>query len=838
MLTTALAPHSVASLLLQPDGTDNVQSVSLDPAVRHDTTRDQLNALKKIAQNRVTYLWGPTRTGKTQTLASVAVSFLREGKSVLLLAPTTAQADQMLLRTVAIGKELGVELFGLARRVGLPLVENGAALGLLSLELEVELKRSDKKKQLEERVEVLRMYWRTKVHQHLHEDFYTRLSDLRERANDAKKQLDKVRDEIAALKDSITRARNVSMIEKMKVGFSKEAIAAAQKQLSERQSLQKKLLPMLHALTTEWMRTESQTPIDSAELKEYQSAVKRIGELGGLKKVTGDVEQLSAVDENGLVSSRQCLATTVTNFFSDPRFRGRHFDLILVDDAELVQPPYVAAVSLCANEVMVVAGNPHQPGPDSFSRGDAAQAWLRRDAFLVAAKAGQLHELPLWATKNPQWSIRLSSQFTTTPRLSRFTASVFFEDKIDVLDRPRAKGNIFVVDTSDLQSKCVQYVGKKRMIPCNDLQTKRTIDLAKHICFRTGKHASEVGVIVPFQGTSLYTKLQLRLQGMRQVEVGTPQMFQGRRKKAIIFDTTMAGVDYTMRQLDDKKIGEHRIEQLLNAIFSSVEEDLYVVADFSHFTSVYRDRLLTKLLLLLRAQADALPPFAATAKQFDDLDWDSRERYLNVQHVESGSAGTLAHPAEKAGDGDPDLELQMKKSARQPSPQSSGASSFDQETYFSVLRVLGMREDVNLLSQFVGGDLLFRHSLATEQAAARLPIDGCTNEEEFRRIMERWNLLIYEMSGAGKTDLSFFAKQTPEARVRWDIFSLRAYYSSAMEAVVEESKHRIATSVSTVFQECLGKSQPANPVEWSRAYLNFLGKMEAYLDWISEQLRR
>jgi hypothetical protein len=56
--------------------------------------------------------------------------------------------------------------------------------------------------------------------------------------------------------------------------------------------------------------------------------------------------------------------------------------------------------------------------------------------------------------------------------------------------------------------------------------------------------------------------------------------------------------------------------------------------------------------------------------------------------------------------------------------------------------------------------------------------------------------------------------------------------------VLEESKHRIATSVSKVFQECLGKSQPANPRDWSTAYLNFLGKMEAYLEWISEQLRR
>ena len=838
-LTSAEKSHPVASFLFEPERAENVSPSALDPAVRHDTTPDQLEALKKIAQNRVSYLWGPVRTGKTQTLALVAVSFLRAGKSVLLCAPTAEQADRLLLRTVAIGKELGVELFGLATRVGLPLVDNGAALGLSSLEKEVELKRSDKKKQLEERVSLLRAYWRTKVHQYLHDDFYARLNELRERANDIKKQLDKVRDEIVGLKDTITRAQNASMIEKLKTGFSKEAVVAAQKQLTEKQAHQKKLQPVQQALTTELMRAESQTPIDSTELKEYQTAVKRIGELGGLRTVTDEVEELSAIDENALLSAKQAVATTVTSLFSDARLRDRHFDLVLVDDAEQVPPPYLAAASLCAKEAIVLAGDPYQPGPESFSKGDLAQAWLQKDVFFIVARTEQLHELPDWAARNKQWSIRLSSHFGTTPKLSRFMASVFYDGKIDVFDQRGARGGIFVVDTSDLKSTCQQYMGKKRLLPSNELQTRRTIELAKHICFRSQKHATEVGIIVPFQGPTLLTKLQLRLQGIRHVEVGTPQMFQGRRKKVIIFDATMAGADYTMRQLDDKKIGEQRIARMLGSILSCVEEDLYVVADFSHFTSVYRDRLLTKVLLLLQAQADPLPPFAATAKQFDDLDWDSRERFLSLQHSTGASVEKrTAQPSDLGGGQGADFELRMKLIARQPAQQPTGARNFERETYFAALRVLGMREDVNLLSQLVGGDLLFRHTLATEQAASRLPIDGCTSEEEFRKIMERWNLLIYEMSGAGKTDLSFFARQTPEARVRWDIFSLRAYYSSAMEAVLEESKHRIATSVSKVFQECLGKFQPANPGEWSTAYLNFLGKMEAYLEWISEQLRR
>jgi hypothetical protein len=837
-LSGATTSHAVASLLFHPEQSENVLHAGLDPAVRDDTTPDQLEALKSIAQNRVSYLWGPTRTGKTQTLASVAVSSLRSGKSVLLLAPKAEQADQLLLKTVAIGKELGVELFGNATRVGLPLIENSAALGLLSLEEEVELKRSDKKKQLEERVDLLRTYWRTKVHQYLHDDFYTRLNDLRERTNDIKRQLDTVRDEITGLKDTITRAQNASMIEKLKMGFSKDTLAAAQKQLAGKQALQKKLQPALQALTTEQMRSEAQTPIDSAELKEYGAAVKRIGELGGLLKVTEDVEALSAVDENALLSTKRCVCTTVTNFFSDPRLRDKAFDLILIDDAEQLQPPYLAGISLHASEALVIAGDPYRPGPESFSRGDLAQKWLQKDVFSITARTDQLHQLADWAQQNSRWCLRLSSHFTMMPKLSRFMGAVFFDDKIQIHEQLRAKGNLYVIDTSDLKSTCRQYLGKKTLLPYNELQTKRTIDLAKHILLRGQKHATEIGIIVPFQGTSLYTKLQLRLQGIDHIEVGTPQMFQGRRKKAVIFDTTMAGVDYTMRQLDDRKIGEHHIAQLVNAVFSSVEEDLYIVADFSHFATVYRDRLISKVLSLLRSKAEGLPPSAVTARQFDDLPWDSRERFLSLEHASGAGADKRQRQAAKTGDGDAELGLRMKMQARQPSQELAGGRNFELETFFAVHRVLGMREDVNLVSQFVGGDLLFRHTLATERAARRLPIDGCTTEAEFRKIMELWNLLLYEMSGAGKTDLSFFAKQTPEARVRWDIFSLRAYYSSAIEAVVEESKHRIATSVSKVFQECLGKSQPANPVEWSTAYINFLGKMEAYLEWISEQLRR
>ena len=835
ILAAAQSTHSVASVLFRPDAPGNSYTDAPPPVQVPDVPAEETETAQKILRNRVSYLWGPVRSGKTGTLALLALSYLKAGKSVLLTASTANQTDQLLLKTIALAKDAGIDLNGTACRIGLPAYPTVAALAPVSLEHEVDTKRSDKKKQLEERVALLKSYWRTKIHQFLHDDYYTRLNELRERTSESRKQLEKIRDEITALKDTVTRAQNASMLEKFKKGFSKEEIAAAQKQLAEKQLLMKKLQPIQQALTTELMRTESQAPIEAGELKEYQAAVKRLGELGGIKKVTDEVDTLSAVDDATLASSKRCVAATITWFFSDQRVRDRKFDLILIDDAEQIAPAYIAALSSKAVEAVVIAGDPFQPGPESFSKGDLAEAWLQQDVFLKVAQTEQLNQLSEWTQQNPTWCFQLMTHVATASKLSRFVSAFFFDNKLQVHEMPGTGGTIVVLDTSDAKSSCRQFLGKKSLVPYNDIQTKRTIDVVKHILAKTQRHAADVGIVIPFQGTTMYTKLQLRLQGIRNIEVGTPVSYRGRRKKVIVFDLTMAGVDYTMRALDDRKVGEHRLARFLNSVLSCVEEDLYVVADMSHFKNTYRDRLITKFLMLLQSQSSAAPPLAAGAKAFDEMTWDVREKILNSGG--SVSSGERRYADAPASPPDLELDVRMKMMAKlQPQPSMTGRD-FDQETYLAAQRILGLRKDVNLLSQTVGGDLLFRYSLGTELSALRLPLDGCHNEDEFRKTMERWNLLIYEMSGAGKTDLSFFVKQTPEARVRWDINSLRAYYSSAMEAVVEESKHRIATSVSKVFQECLGKNQPANPTEWSTAYLNFLGKMEAYLTWISEQLR-
>jgi hypothetical protein len=336
----------------------------------------------------------------------------------------------------------------------------------------------------------------------------------------------------------------------------------------------------------------------------------------------------------------------------------------------------------------------------------------------------------------------------------------------------------------------------------------------------------------------------MRITGIKNVEVGTPNTFRERRKKAIVFDTTMAGADYTMRQLDDKKVGEHRIVRMLNTVFSCVIEDLYVIADMSHFKTMYKDRLFTRLLMLLQAEADQKQPsFANAVKRFDELDWKDRVvlTSLSAQNapgqVLPGSGGFNTPVSLKA---DAELELRMKMLSKQQAqkPVQTQARNLELEIFQSTTRVLAHRVDVNLVSQYVGGDLLFRSSFATEETINRLPTDLCQSEKEFRAVMERWNLLIYEMSGGNKADHALIAQKGPESSVRVDIRNLKAFYSSDASAMLQEGKQKIAVEVGRIFQVLLGKSHPGAPAEWSIAYLSFLARMETYLVWLSDRLRR
>jgi hypothetical protein len=840
MLPSDANASFMASLLFNPADESNRNAASFEPQFVAQTPQNQSDVVSRVFQNRVSVLWGPILTGKTHILALLAANYVKAGKRVLFVANANDHVDATLLKTVEIGQQLGADLSKSCVRVGFPSPMYAEHTSQYSFEQLIASLRNEKKKIFHERVQLLQKYWSVRVKQSLNEDFSLKVQAMRDRLNELRKQSDQLAKEVEGIRETIQRHQSASVIEKLKKGYSKDEVSLAQKQHAEKQQAQKRLLSLQQSLGNEITLVESNAPITADEMKEYRLAMKRIEELGGLDRVTQAVDEFVTIDEAAQLKWKQFVCTSVWTALVDSRMRGLQFDLVLVDDAETVFLPALAVLATLAKDKFLIAGDPFQLEPESFTKNALAETWLHKDIFLHVAQTEQLNKLFDWAEQNSRWAMLLGSHFATTPKLSLFTASVLFDDKINVFVPPGAKGLIYFIDTSDLKSTCKQYIGRKKILPYNELHTRKVIECAKHALLESQCSVRDIGIVLPFSGPTLYTKLQLRMLGMDNIEVGTPQSFRGKRKRAMIFDTTMAGVDYTMKQIDDKKIGEHKIARLFNTIFSSVGEDLYIIADMHHFRALYKDRLFTRLLMLLQAEAEQRSSFAQAAKKFDSLEWDQLESLLSVSPAEIQPAKRAGVPS-MAGEKKEDAELALKMkmlSQQHGSKPMPGASNVERETHDGVARILSIRKDLNLLSQYVGGDLLFRTSLATEQASGRLPRDFCQSEREFREIMERWNLIIYDTSGGSKTDLSYFSKRAPEARVRHDIRNLRVFYGSEVEAAIEEGKQKIAVEVSKVFQELVGKAQPSNPTEWSTAYIKFLSKLESYLVWISEQIRR
>jgi ssDNA-binding Zn-finger/Zn-ribbon topoisomerase 1 len=91
--------YSIADEVLENSG-DQPESPSFEhlPVVISDLNSDQKRAVHHTDVNRVTYLWGPPGTGKTQTLVVINELLFAADKRVLLCSNTNQAVDQVLTK--------------------------------------------------------------------------------------------------------------------------------------------------------------------------------------------------------------------------------------------------------------------------------------------------------------------------------------------------------------------------------------------------------------------------------------------------------------------------------------------------------------------------------------------------------------------------------------------------------------------------------------------------------------------------------------------------------------------------------------------------------------------
>jgi hypothetical protein len=816
----------VLTSLFRPTDDANVFQSNIEPSFPPDTSQSLQQAVRGALQKRVSFAWGPARSGKTSLIAACAANYLKANKKILIIADDREDLDDCLALTIEYAQKIGVDAVPLSVTLGTP-----PNLEEISRPYPV----------LKTPIEAFREYTLCRTKEIINQDFFERLAEYRKKIDEKSAQIEDMNNEITSFKNQITKIQNASVLEKMKKEFSKESLAAAQQKLNEKLAMQKRLQALQQSLMSDLSKAEAFSPLSKKEIETLDVSAKRIAHFGGLEKIHALIEETVQLYEQNVIESKQLVCATASTMMANQHFRDQMYDVILIENAEAISLPALGALSLQANEQLIVAGDPFQIELETYSKSAIANEWLKKDIFSLIAGMDDINQITEFLLNNPQCCLKLTPDTLDRLPLSYLFLPEMYRQEFGNLPADDIKGRIFFFDTSSMDAGCKQYLGKKKMLPYNEVHAKKTVECVKDALVEGNHTAGEIAVILPLLGQTLYTKQQLRMHGLTPVEVGTPHNFRSKQRRAVIFDTVASNLDYTMRLLDDKKAGETTLRRMFNTILSCAGEDLYVIADMSHFEKMYKGRLVLKLLARLKELSESEPSLYNSSKKFDSLDWHERKPYFERNKKKTvKSPVALPSAGKEKSKEDVELAMRMKmiKKSKETQPQQAVARSYEREIYQSVVRVQGMVADLNLLAQYIGADLLFRRTLSVEQLSEKLPHDSCKNEKEFSDLMQKWNLVVYEMSGGDHTDLSFFGKNTPEARIRYDINNLKVYYSSEFQAVIEEGRKKIAMMVARVFQELLGKTQPANPNEWSTAYLNFLSRLESYLAWISSEIRK
>jgi len=73
---------------------------------RHEIVTGQKNAVEMANKQPITFVWGPPGTGKTQTLAQIAIDHIQQGHKVLMISYSNVSVDGAILRTFSLDKSL------------------------------------------------------------------------------------------------------------------------------------------------------------------------------------------------------------------------------------------------------------------------------------------------------------------------------------------------------------------------------------------------------------------------------------------------------------------------------------------------------------------------------------------------------------------------------------------------------------------------------------------------------------------------------------------------------------------------------------------------------------
>ena len=791
-----IAQSNILSGLFHRNFTDNGRPTSKEPIFPSTFTDSQRNAVRKSLARTISFVIGERKRGKTGVASSLMLNALREGKRVLYLTSSSDGLHDCMQEVVALNSVVAEE--------SVVVIDSGIRL-LSQLPMALFGTKAAENAAYGEELNKL-----IKIIAAEHE--YDHVDGLLKKRQEKQRQIEDASAEAEELKSQLQRLQSASMLERIKQGINKSDIDSVQLRVQEKLALVERFKEHAATLLKEQYKKESQLPVPLKEKKE-------------IEKLASAQLSLQTVVPSTAASTR-CVAMTVHEALKFDKAQLGEFDVVCIDDAHALNLAKFFWCASHANEQCFILADITEQPPQSISQLAAPRKWLQKNYFTYFQQDDSDHRR-FSAALLPDTTVSELINPEYPPSLfESCLASALYQSPVP----QGAKGRIFFVNTEDMRSVSAQYLGKKKILPYNEANAKRTVECVKHALVTGTTTQSDILIVAPPSGQVTYLREVLKAHQMSDIEIAALGSIRLCTKRTVIFDTTVAGIDFTLRSLDDKKSGVVRIADTFNTLLSTVGDDLYVIADLSHFIKLYKDRLITTLLGIFKSRSENIGNIPNGARRYDDLSPDTRNAVLSLTTEEKNSADYQAK-LERA-------KLSPLDQAKAGAQQSIALTDrkLRNDIRSVILRVLAKREVINIVAQYLEGFPLYKTTLETAKYASSLPELECENENDFKSVMDMWNVLIYESSSAQRVNHPLATKAKVDAKISNDIQDIYMYYHSDLEFVVEVGKHKLAQSVQKIFNDCIGR-KPVTPTDWMNAYLVFLGRMEKYLDAVNSQIR-
>ena len=591
----------------------------------HKLNSRQSEAVDCALKNPVTYVWGPPGTGKTQAIASMIDSYIKNGLSVLLLSHTNIATDGALYRTaehfkkgndpnLADGRLIRVgniqhqqlrEEFGpyvikeqvvarLANAIQEKITVHEGEIGQCEQVKKAILDKLSKFRQFTQAAEELKSKQiALEANKQSHQELVSKAANKRS-------EIELNRQKWEAFQQGSRLSRLLSLDSEARFTANAERLqgeaGSLEEQLEEVKSALKSLPDEISVIES---RLESLKPelaghnpqALEGQLRQTENRIKSLGEQ--IEELQAKIKKL----ENELIRRAKLIATTLTNSYIQKDVLAREYDCVIIDEVSMALPPAVWYAASLAQRRVVVIGDFKQLPPivkheaaegqsekEKEREEELVKHWLSKDIFLLSGlQAGIESENdrhPL-----PGNLIALREQY----RMQKPIA-----DLVNHLVYGKYRGGAFALETRTEPRKLdCELLGGHKLGVCDTsaqgpyasfvtngsrswyciLNAILAVTLAE---LALKKGYEKVGIVTAYRPQANLIRTILEDKKINDcVEANTVHKFQGGERPLMIFDIAYP----KSPSIYDSSYEDSQSEKLLNVAISRTQNECIILGD-------------------------------------------------------------------------------------------------------------------------------------------------------------------------------------------------------------------------------------------------------------------